>query len=111
VSFEEYQTEVMRTCGTHQYWDTIAMASIGLAGETGECCDLVKKELFHNHLQNKEAMKKELGDALWYLTVLCDAYDLTLDEVVQANIEKLQKRYPSGFDAERSKNRATLGVE
>lgn len=108
ITIQEYQEGVIRTCGTTQYWDTIAMASIGLAGETGECCDLVKKELFHNHPQNKEAMKKELGDVLWYLTTLCSAYDFTLTEVMEANAEKLRQRYPDGFDADRSRNRVEV---
>lgn len=105
MNFNDYQQEAKETCGTTFHEETLLMSALGLAGEAGECCDLIKKRIFHGHDLDKQFMKKELGDVLWYLAILADAYSFTLEEVAQANIEKLRKRYPDGFDAERSKNR------
>lgn len=79
--------------------------AMGLSGEAGEVTDLIKKELFHGHAENREAVKKELGDVLHYAAGLADMYGWTLEEVANANIEKLMKRYPNGFSSEASVNR------
>ena len=85
--------------------DTLLNAAMGLCGEAGEFCDLIKKWRFHDHPLDREHLKKELGDIAWYIAEAADALGLTLEEVLNANIEKLRARYPEGFDAERSKNR------
>lgn len=54
---------------------------------------------------DKEALKKELGDVLWYIACCASALDVDLDEIGQLNIEKLQNRYPNGFSKEDSLNR------
>ena len=85
----------------------LLLGAIGLSGESGEIAELVKKHVFHGHSINKEKFIKELGDVLWYLnylTVRCA--DLTLLDVMRANITKLSARYPEGFfSAERSMHR------
>lgn len=100
-----YQQEVQRTVGTKGFNDTIAMTSMGLAGEVGETIDALKKCLWHGHSFDKDAFEKEVGDVMWYLVAMCNALNVSLKDVLDKNVEKLQKRYPSGFDAERSKNR------
>jgi len=100
-----YQTEVRRTTGTVGFSDTLVMASMGLAGETGEVIDHIKKYLFHAHNLDQEKLVKELGDVAWYLTALCNVIGVPFKEVIEKNVEKLQKRYPDGFSSERSKNR------
>lgn len=52
-----------------------------------------------------EELANELGDLLWYLTLAADAIGVPLEEIAQKNVEKLRRRYPDGFDAERSRNR------
>lgn len=47
----------------------------------------------------------ELGDMFWFASELCDRLGLRLEDVARANIEKLRRRYPDGFDAERSLHR------
>ena len=111
---ENYQINVMRT----QMNDTefsismprtfILRDVVGISGEAGELLDLVKKLVFHNHklddnMHNK--MKKELGDVMWYVAALCNDMGWNLKDVMDMNIEKLQKRYPDGWDEERSKKR------
>ena len=100
-----YQEEVQRTVGTKDYIETVVMTAMGLAGETGEVVDALKKYVFHDHSLDKEKLKLELGDVAWYLAALCNALDISLQDVIEANVEKLRKRYPDGWSAERSKNR------
>ena len=75
---------------------------MGLCGESGEAIDIVKKWLAQGHELDKEHLKKELGDIAWYLAEAATALDISLDEILQANIVKLQKRYLEGFDKEKS---------
>jgi NTP pyrophosphatase (non-canonical NTP hydrolase) len=77
----------------------------GLAGESGEVADLIKKQIGHGHDLDKDKLTKELGDVLWYLSQVAQQYEISLSTVATANIEKLRKRYPDGFTEAASKNR------
>ena len=79
--------------------------ALGLPGEAGEVADLVKKYIFHGHDLNRGELVKEIGDVCWYLALLCHAIDISLEEVMIANIEKLRNRYPEGFSESASINR------
>ena len=79
---------------------------MGLAGESGEVCDYLKKVVFHGHELDKDQLCKELGDVLWYVATLATTAGLSLGEIARANVVKLQLRYPDGFDSTRSMNRA-----
>jgi NTP pyrophosphatase (non-canonical NTP hydrolase) len=72
-------------------------AALGLAGEAGEVVELVKKACFHRAPYASDKMKKELGDLLWYINQMAHAHGLSLEEIAQANVDKLQARYPDGF--------------
>ena len=85
--------------------DILINGVMGLCGEAGEAIDLVKKHLHQGHELDRQALKKELGDIAWYLAETAYALDLTLEDVLTANLEKLKARYPEGFDAERSVQR------
>lgn len=76
---------------------TKANYALGATGEAGEVADIVKKEVFHGHPVDPDSIKKEIGDTLHYLAGLATMYGLTLQEIAEANIEKLRKRYPEGF--------------
>ena len=78
---------------------------LGLAGEAGECADLVKKCFFQDGRDIREDLKDELGDVLWYVVEAVTAMGLTLEEVAQHNVDKLKRRYPEGFSADRSLHR------
>ena len=67
-----------------------------------EAIDIVKKWLAQGHELDKERLAKELGDIAWYLAEAATALDLSLEQILQANIDKLKKRYPDGFDTKRS---------
>lgn len=78
---------------------------MGLNGEAGEAVDIVKKYLFQGHDLDEEHLIRELGDILWYITATARALGYSLDDVMEANIEKLEIRYGIAFDAEKSRNR------
>jgi NTP pyrophosphatase (non-canonical NTP hydrolase) len=109
MKMNEYQELSKRTMPKkkHYGYDTMDYANyaMGLSGESGEVTDLLKKGLFHGHAGYRDDLKKELGDVLHYLSGLATMYGLTLEEVAKGNIDKLKKRYPEGFSAERSVNR------
>lgn len=78
---------------------------LGLAGETGEVLDMVKKWVFHEKELDKEHLKKKIGDVMWYVAMLCESFGFDLDEILQMNIDKLMARYPEGFDTDKANNR------
>lgn len=78
---------------------------LGLAGESGETLDMVKKWIFHDSELDKDHLKKELGDVMWYVAMICYAMGFDLDDVMQTNIDKLKARYPGGFDTYRANHR------
>ena len=84
-------------------------AALGLAAESGEFTEVVKKIILQGKPyteENKFHMKRELGDICWYLAQACMALDTTFDEVIEMNVEKLKARYPGGeFDVYKSENR------
>lgn len=82
--------------------DVLINGVMGLCGESGEAIDIVKKWLAQGHELDKARLAKELGDIAWYLAETAYALELSLEDIFQANIDKLKKRYPEGFDSERS---------
>ena len=101
----EYTREVHRTCDIQDQKELLILTALGIAGEAGEVVDIVKKVLYHAHELDTSALCKEVGDLLWYVVLLCETVGLTLDEVMQTNVEKLRQRYPDGFDPQRSRMR------
>lgn len=106
MTMNEYQMLAQRTCNiTDTVGDKIENGCMGLNSEAGECIDLLKKARFQGHELDREKMTEELGDVLWYCAELAAGLGVTLEEVAQRNIDKLRRRYPEGFSAERSRNR------
>lgn len=105
MNFEEYQKAAVRTAAGTSGALGLAVLGLGLTGEAGEVAELIKKHVGHGHDLLQDQIRKELGDVLWYLATLADRLGLSLDEIAAANIAKLQKRYPSGFSVDDSKNR------
>ena len=66
---------------------------LGLAGEAGECCDIVKKYKYQGHELDKEHLKDELGDVLWYIAETASGLGITLEEVAEYKLNKLHKRF------------------
>ena len=106
MTINEYQQLALRTLNPQlDKKDVLINGVMGLCGESGEAIDIVKKWLAQGHELDKEKLAKELGDIAWYLAETAAAIDMPLEDIFQSNIEKLQRRYPEGFSAEKSVNR------
>ncbi len=106
MKINEYQDLAMTTLNPELTKKEVLINSVmGLCGESGEAIDIVKKWMAQGHELDKEHLAKELGDIAWYLAEAATALDLSLEEILQSNIDKLKKRYPEGFETKRSKDR------
>lgn len=77
----------------------------GMVGEIGELHSIYQKR-YQGHAFDAEHAMKELGDLLWFVAEYCTAMGWYLEDVMQLNIDKLMKRYPGGFEENRSMHRA-----
>lgn len=106
MTLNEYQNLAQRTADSSmEPMDKIRNGCYGLNGEAGECIDVLKKHEFQKHPFDADKMIDELGDALWYVAELAAGLGVTLEGIAMHNITKLRKRYPEGFDPERSIHR------
>ncbi|KXY16194.1 nucleoside triphosphate pyrophosphohydrolase family protein [Bacillus cereus] len=114
---DQYQEAALRTWNTNQdFGGRVLNAALGLSGESGEVADIVKKAIFHGHgfdpahcpgeeEGNTHKIALELGDILYYISIMSHEMGYTLEDIAQMNIEKLAKRYPDGFSREASQAR------
>ena len=86
--------------------DVLINSVMGLCGESGEAIDIVKKWLAQGHELDRARLAKELGDVAWYLAEAATALDIPLEDILRANLDKLKARYPEGFSAQNSIERA-----
>ena len=90
--------------------ERLTTAGVGLAAESGEFLEIVKKMVFQGkpwNDANREHLIVELGDVMWYVAQACMALDISFDEVIKRNVKKLENRYPGGkFDVTNSEIRA-----
>lgn len=109
VDINTYQQLAERTSrfSREGYSDNrLLMATLGLAGESGEVVDYVKKVIFHGHSMDTLKLAKEVGDVLWYVSEICTSLDLKLEHITMLNLEKLAQRYGSTFSTDASINRS-----
>ena len=89
--------------------ERLLTASVGMCAEAGEFTEIVKKIAFQGKPVNEENLfhlKRELGDIMWYVAQACMGLGVSLDEVIEMNVDKLKARYPGGeFDVHYSENR------
>jgi len=89
--------------------ERLTTAGVGLAAESGEFLEIVKKMVFQGkpwNTANRAHLIIELGDVMWYVAQACMALEVDFDEVVAGNVKKLEKRYPGGsFEIYKSENR------
>ena len=107
MTIKEYQDLAMKTVNPELDKNKMLINSVmGLCGESGEAIDIVKKWYAHGHELDVEHFKKELGDIAWYLAEAATAIGVNLEDIFEANIEKLKKRYPEGFEIRKSIDRS-----
>ncbi|HCR71075.1 MAG TPA: hypothetical protein DIW23_06495 [Anaerolineae bacterium] len=100
MNFNDYQTKSRATAKYPVIGHGVIYPTLGLVNEAGEVAGKIKK-IFRDKdgvigEAEKEALKAELGDVLWYIAQVCSELDLSMDEVAQANIEKLLDRQARG---------------
>jgi NTP pyrophosphatase (non-canonical NTP hydrolase) len=106
MEFKEYQRLAWRTAsypragqGSQGSIEPLMYPLLGIAGESGEICEKVKKAWRNNgYLTDEmlEGVRKEIGDVFWYLAALSTELHMSLDEIAQENIEKLADRAERG---------------
>ena len=103
MEINEYQKLALRTLNNKLNDKEVLINGVmGLCGESGEAIDIVKKHLSQGHELDKEKLANELGDIAWYLAETAYIIGYDLEDILNMNIAKLKKRYPDGFDTERS---------
>lgn len=98
---EDYQKLALRTLYPDMTTnDRLVLCGLGLPGEIGEVVDLLKKYLYHRNGKSLDTAKlrDELGDVLWYFFVLLDTIGVSFEEVMEANVRKLEQRHGNGFN-------------
>ena len=102
MTFDDYQKAAVTTA-LKSYDDPLMQNSVwvmGIAGEAGEVVEKWKKALAYREGQFSDEefadFKKELPDVIWYIAVLADSLGLSLDELMQENLAKLQSRKARG---------------
>jgi NTP pyrophosphatase (non-canonical NTP hydrolase) len=112
--FSTYQEAAARTLrqDVHTREYLLANMAIGLAGETGEVCEPIKKHLYHGKPLDVAHVALEIGDCLWYLNGLCKVLGITLAECAQGNVAKLLARHPTNniLDTAKAEAGVTLQV-
>ena len=79
---------------------------LGIAGEAGDLAGCIKKTYSHDNDQ-REGIRENIGDTLWYAAMICNFYDWDMQEVLEENVKKLKKRYPKGFTTEDARRKGT----
>lgn len=105
MNMDQYQKQAARTRVDREYRDALVYGALGLAGEAGEAANKIKKVVYHAHPENLPEIIEELGDVLWHIAEIATVLEVDLHTIAAANIGKLLRRYPDGFDTERSINR------
>ena len=103
MRFNEYQEEASKTAIYPEQYK-IVYPALGLAGEAGEVAEKVKKHI-RDGVLNVDDLKKELGDVLWYLAAIASDLGLKLDDVAEANLQKLRSRKARGVISGSGDNR------
>lgn len=96
MELDQYQERACKTAAPPDETN-LAVLTLGLAGETGEVVELVKKHIGHGKSLSSSLLCDELGDVLWYLAVLAAHFGISLNDLAIKNVMKLKNRYPDGF--------------
>ena len=94
MKLDDYFEFVKANCSTSQrpFQDQVTHASMGLSGEAGEVLEWHKKKIFHGRNMTQEALVEELGDVFYYYARLLNLYGVSLDEVLEKNVVKINNR-------------------
>ena len=100
MNFETYQINARKTAIYPGLGSNYIYPTLGLVGESGEVAEKVKKVIRDkNGIFDQEtliAIKKELGDVLWYISNLSSELNFSLEDIAEENLNKLKKRSLEG---------------
>lgn len=109
MTFDEYQKQSKKTAQYSDFVPPFVYLTMGLAGESGETIDKIKKVVRNNNgkftPEDLQEIKKELGDVLWYLSQLATQFDMSLEDVASTNLDKLFDRLKRNKIRSRGDNR------
>ena len=101
-----FQKEAERTLRNDLPYECVCSnMCMGLAGESGEVIDLLKKHVWQGKELDINDLIEEIGDVLWYVANLCNVNNITMEECMLTNVNKLRKRYPNGFSVKDANER------
>lgn len=103
MKIAEYQLKSIRTMKIDE--NIVPHCVMGVSGEVGEVIDMIKKHIYYGKELDKHELEEEIGDVMFYLTNLATAFNLSMENILEGNIEKLMKRYPDGFTKEHALER------
>lgn len=107
MNLKDYQKLCKKTAKKFKDKDKEIMTwGLGIAGEAGDVAGCIKKTVSHGNDQ-REGTRENLGDALWYLAMICNFYGWNLDDILKENIKKIEVRFPKGFTEKRAKRKGT----
>jgi NTP pyrophosphatase (non-canonical NTP hydrolase) len=107
MTLDDYQRAAARTMNLGLADEERLMdAAAGLAEEAGEVLGLVRKHLYMHQPLDRERLTRELGDTLWCAATVATCLGLTLEQVAAQNVEKIERRYPTGYSDEASRARS-----
>lgn len=93
MTLDEYQEAIRKFASDSQTTrDAVLMCAVGLSGEVGEVNELIKKSEFHRKPFERVDLMLELGDVLWYLSTMARLNGLSMNDIAEANIVKLEER-------------------
>jgi NTP pyrophosphatase (non-canonical NTP hydrolase) len=100
MKFEDYQKQAITFNIIEDPKYKPISYTLGLTGESGEVAEIIKKLIRNNDFDfsqiNVDNLKEELGDILWYIAMLADTFDISLNDVAVTNIDKLTNRKNQG---------------
>ena len=106
-SLKEYQDLCKKTAKKFDSKDKEIMTwGLGIAGEAGDVAGCIKKTFAHDNDQ-KHGIRENIGDTLWYTAMICNFFNWDLQEILEENVKKLEKRYPQGFTTQDAKRNNT----
>ena len=105
----DFEAIARRLTGTEESM-RLLHAAMGIATESGELLDMLKKRFFYGKPVDRVNAIEEMGDLCWYMAIACDVLGVSFEEIMAINIAKLKKRYPERFEEEQAVTR-DLGEE
>ena len=113
MNADDYQKLAIRTAKTYpSIGENLTHVALGLLTEAGEVGTTVKRHVIYNKeltQDMRQNLAEELGDLAWYMALACETLGLSLGDVLQENIEKLQARYPNAYSDQAAEGRADKG--